>query len=231
MALALRNLAGPSIRVLKGRISGEVILPGEEAYDTARRVWNGMIDRYPALIIRCANPNDVAAAVDFARESGGPVAVRGGGHNVAGHGTCDDGIVIDLSSMKEVHVDPVARVVHAQAGVQWGELDRATQEYGLATPGGEVSDTGIAGLTLGGGMGYLRCKYGLSCDNLLGVDIVTADGRLLRVDEHHNSDLFWAVRGGGGNFSIVTYFDFRRFCCKNLTSLAKGLCESWVRGC
>lgn len=209
MAIASHNLTGASIKALKGRISGQVILPGDEAYDSARRVWNGMVDRYPALIIRCAGTNDVIAAVEFARESGGPVAVRGGGHNVAGHGTCDNGVVIDLSPMKEVHVDQAARTARAQAGVRWGELDRATQPYGLATPGGEVSDTGVAGLTLGGGMGYLRRKYGLSCDNLLGVDIVTADGRLLRADEHQNRDLFWAVQGGGGNFGVVTSFDFR----------------------
>jgi FAD/FMN-containing dehydrogenase len=168
-----------------------------------------MIDRYPALIIRCASENDVMAAVNFSREAGIPVAVRGGGHNVAGHATCDNGVVIDLSPMKSIHIDPAARTARAQAGVVWGELDRETQAYGLATPGGEVSETGIAGLTLGGGMGYLRRKYGLSCDNLLGVNIVTANGRLLRADEDQNSDLFWGVRGGGGNFGVVTSFDYR----------------------
>lgn len=209
MVTQSHSIAGPSIQEIEGHIAGEIIRPGDEAYDVARRVWNGMIDRYPALIIRCTNEDDVIAAVNFSRGAGLAVAVRGGGHNVAGHGTCDNGIVIDLSPMKDVQVDPAARTARVQGGARWGDVDRATQVYGLAAPGGEVSETGIAGLTLGGGMGFLRRKYGLSCDNLLGVDIVTADGKLLRADEHQNQDLFWGVRGGGGNFGVVTAFEYQ----------------------
>lgn len=191
------------------QLTGNVILPGDTDYDAARAVWNGMIDKYPALIARCADTSDVIAAIQFAREHELPIAVRGGGHNVAGSAVCDDGLVIDLSPMKRISVDPSRRIARAQAGVIWGELDRMTQIYGLATPGGVVSDTGIAGLTLGGGLGWLRRKHGLSSDNLLSVDIVTADGRLLKASETENADLFWGVRGAGGNFGIVTSFEYR----------------------
>lgn len=191
------------------QLSGQLIRPEDNEYDVARRVWNGMIDRYPALIARCATVDDVITAVNFARRYQLTPAVRGGGHNVAGHGTCDDGLVIDLSLMNRVTVDAEARVVRAEGGAIWADVDAATQPYGLATPGGAVSDTGIGGLTLGGGMGALRNKYGLSCDNVLAADVVTANGHLLRASETENPDLFWAIRGGGGNFGIVTAFEYR----------------------
>lgn len=187
---------------------GEVIRPTDAGYDGARAVWNGMIDKRPALIARCTGVADVIEAVNVARENDLLVAVRGGGHNVAGTAVCDGGIVIDLSPMKGVQVDPETRIARAEAGVTWAELDRKTQAFGLATPGGVVSDTGIAGLTLGGGIGWLRRKYGLSCDNLVSVDVVTASGEFLTASETENSDLFWGIRGGGGNFGIVTSFEY-----------------------
>lgn len=203
------SLDQAAIRAFEARLSGSLIRPSDAEYDQARRVWNGMIDRYPALIARCTGVSDVIAAVNFAREQNLLVAVRGGGHNVAGTATCDGGLVIDLSPMKGIQVDPNARTARAQAGVVWGELDRETQRFGLVTPGGEVSETGIAGLTLSGGMGYLRRKYGLSCDNLISADVVTADGRFLKASADETPDLFWGIRGGGGNFGIVTSFEYR----------------------
>lgn len=191
------------------RLRGQVLQKGDDGYDEHRRVWNGMIDKYPRLIARCTCVEDIVAAVNFAREHGLLVAVRGGGHQVAGFGTCDDGLVIDLSPMKNIEVDPEQRVARVGPGCTWGDLDNATQVYGLATPGGAVSDTGIAGLTLGGGFGWLRNKYGLSCDNLLAVEVVTADGRVVRASEGENGELFWGLRGGSGNFGIVTSFEFR----------------------
>jgi FAD/FMN-containing dehydrogenase len=198
-----------SIQLLKSRLAGIVLLPGEEGYETARQVWNGLIDRRPAVIARCATDTDVIAAVDFAREHRLLVAVRGGGHNVAGHGTCDHGLVIDLSLMKGIEVDAQQRLARADGGVLWKELDQATQVYGLATPGGLFSETGIAGLTLGGGFGWLRNTFGLSCDNLVSARVVTADGRLITASASENSDLLWGLRGGGGNFGIVTRFEYR----------------------
>lgn len=191
------------------RMRGEVLQRGDEGYEEHRKVWNGMIDRYPLLIARCTCVEDVVASVNFARKHGLLVAVRGGGHQVAGHGTCDNGLVIDLSPMKHIEIDPEIRVARVGPGCNWGELDRATQTYGLAVPGGVVSDTGVAGLTLGGGFGWLRNKWGLSCDNLLSVEMVTADGRVLRASENENSELFWGIRGGGGNFGVVTNFEFQ----------------------
>ncbi len=187
----------------------EVIRPTDEAYDAARRVWNGMIDKRPALIVRCAETNDVVHAVAFARTNALPIAIRGGGHSAPGYGTCDGGLVIDLSPMKQVSVDPIARVARAGAGALLGDLDRATQAHGLAVPAGMVSDTGIAGLTLGGGMGWLSPQFGLTIDNLLAVEIVTADGDVLRASAEEHPDLFWAVRGGSGNFGVVTTFEYR----------------------
>ncbi len=193
------------------QLQGALLRPGDAAYGEARQVWNGLIDRYPALIARCANTADVARAIQFARAHHLPIAVRGGGHNVAGTGTVDGGLVIDLSPMKAIEVDPVSRTARAEGGVIWGELDRATQAFGLATPGGVVSDTGIAGLTLGGGFGWLRRKYGLSCDNLIGAEMVTASGTVVRASETENPELLWALRGGGGNFGVVTSFEYRLF--------------------
>jgi FAD/FMN-containing dehydrogenase len=194
---------------LRDATRGQVIVPGDAGYETARRVWNGLIDRRPRVIARCTGVADVIAAVNFGREHNLATAIHGGGHGVAGHATCDDGLMIDLSPMKGIHVDTQRRTARAQGGVTWGELDRETQIFGLAAPGGVVSTTGIAGLTLGGGYGWLRRKYGLSCDNLLAADVVTADGRLLTANERENPDLLWALRGGGGNFGVVTSFEFR----------------------
>ncbi|QIN81942.1 FAD-binding protein [Rubrobacter tropicus] len=190
-------------------LRGEAIQPTDAAYEEARRIWSGLIDRRPALIVRCAGVGDVVDSVDFAREHDLLVAVRGGGHNVAGNAVCDGGLVIDLSPMKGIRVDAERRAVRAEAGATLGDLDRETQVFGLATPLGVVSETGIAGLTLGGGIGWLRRKHGLSSDNLLSVDVVTADGRLLTASETENADLFWGIRGGGGNFGVVTSFEYR----------------------
>lgn len=194
---------------LKASFRGDLIGPGDDGYETARRVWNGMVDKRPALIVRCAGAADVIAAVDAARRAEISVAVRGGGHNVAGNAVSDGGIVIDLSGMKAIRVDARRRVAHAEAGLLWGELDRETQAFGLAVPGGIQSTTGIAGFTLGGGIGWLSRRFGLTCDNLLAADVVTADGRLLTASEEANDDLFFAIRGGGGNFGVVTSFDYR----------------------
>jgi FAD/FMN-containing dehydrogenase len=190
--------------------NGRVILPDQhDEYDAARRVWNGAIDRRPAMIVQCYTVADVIASVRFARAHDILIAVRGGGHNVAGSGTCDDGMVIDLSPMKGVRVDPVARVATAQAGLLWGELDAQTQAHGLAVPGGIVSTTGIAGFTLGGGIGWLHRAYGFTVDNLLAAEVVTADGEVIRASHDSHPDLLWGLRGGGGNFGIVTAFEFR----------------------
>src|ERR671924_482025 len=194
---------------LRDSIHGLVIGPDDGGYDEARSIWNGAIDRRPACIARCTGVADVVAAVRFARERDLVVAVRSGGHGVGGHATCDGGLVIDLSPMKGIRVDPGARTARAEAGVLWGELDRETQLFGLATVGGIVTHTGIAGLTLGGGIGWLMRKYGATVDNLLSVDLVTADGELVTASQSINPDLFWGVRGGGGNFGIVTSFEYR----------------------
>jgi FAD/FMN-containing dehydrogenase len=201
-------LSEEDIAAFAGSIRGEVIAPGDPRYDEARKVWNGMIDKYPALIARCTGTADVVAAVKFARAHNLLLAVRGGGHNVAGNAVNDGGLVIDLSLMKGILVDPVKRTARAQAGVNWGDLDRETQLFGLATTGGEVSMTGIAGYTLTGGMGLLHRKWGLACDNLLSAEVVTADGEVLQANVVEYPDLFWALRGGGGNFGIVTWFEF-----------------------
>jgi hypothetical protein len=198
----------PEIQTLED-FRGELVHPGEPSYDDLRKVWNGSIDRRPGLIARCTGVADIRSALAFARRTGGPVAVRGGGHSFPGHSTCDGGILLDLAPLKGIRVDPVRRTARAQAGVLLGELDRETQEFGLATPSGIVTHTGLAGLTLGGGIGWLMRKYGLSIDNLLSVDVVTAEGELLTASEDVNADLFWGIRGGGGNFGIVTEFEFQ----------------------
>ena len=201
-------LGDATLQDLRESLQGSLILPGAEEYDTARQLWNGMIDRRPALIVRCVSSNDVVAGVQFARSHGLVLAVRGGGHSMAGASMCDGGLVLDLSPMKAIQVDPDARTARAEAGVLLGELDAATQEHGLAVPAGQISHTGIAGLTLGGGTGWLMRKYGLTIDHLLAVEIVTADGRTLRASESEHQELFWGVRGGGGNFGVVTAFEY-----------------------
>ena len=177
--------------------------------EQARRVWNGLIDKRPAVIVQCSGVADVLDSLRFARDHNLLVAVRGGGHNVAGFGTCDGGLVIDLSPLRGIRVDPAKRTVRAQAGVRWGDLDRETQVFGLAVPGGVVSTTGIAGLTLGGGQGWLRRTYGMTCDSLLSADVITADGEFVTASDTEHTDLFWALRGGGGNFGVVTDFEYR----------------------
>jgi FAD/FMN-containing dehydrogenase len=187
---------------------GETLRPGDPDYESSRQIWNAMIDRRPALIARCRGASDVIRSVDFAREHGLLMSVRGGGHNIAGNAVCDGGLMIDLSPMNAVRIDPSARRAHVGPGATLGDLDREAQAFGLATPTGINSTTGIAGLTLGGGFGWLSRKLGMTADNLVAADVVTADGKLLRADESENPDLFWAIRGGGGNFGIVTRFEF-----------------------
>jgi FAD/FMN-containing dehydrogenase len=193
---------------MKERIAGEVLVSGQPGYDDARAVWNAMIDRKPGLIVKCKNADDVVTAVSYARDYKLPVSIRGGGHNVAGHAVCDDGVMINLSLMRGVQVDVEKRCARVEGGATWGDVDAETQKFGLATPGGLISDTGVAGLTLSGGIGWLRSAYGLCIDNMLSVEIVTADGRKLNASETENADLFWAIRGGGGNFGVITMFEF-----------------------
>ncbi|WP_327132892.1 FAD-binding oxidoreductase [Streptomyces sp. NBC_01343] len=198
-----------SIEQLREGVRGAVTTPDDDAYDQARKVHNAMIDKRPAAVVHCANAGDVMAAVGFARENELDLAVRGGGHSVPGFGTCDGGVVADLSGMRGVRVDPVRRTARAEGGATWGDFNAATHAFGLATTGGIISTTGVGGLTLGGGIGYLARGLGLSCDNLISADVVTADGGLLIASEEENDDLFWALRGGGGNFGAVTSFEFR----------------------
>ncbi len=199
------------IRSFESELRGNVILSDDELFNKERLVWNGMINKRPAMIAKCANEQDVIASVNFARTHNLVLAVRGGGHNVAGLGTCEGGLVIDLSDMNEVKVFPDKRMASVSGGSTWAEVDSATQAFGLATPGGVVSDTGVGGLTLGGGYGHLRNKYGLTCDNLIAANVVTASGKQIRASESENPDLLWGLRGGGGNFGVVTSFEFRLF--------------------
>jgi FAD/FMN-containing dehydrogenase len=205
----IHHVSDHALEELASSVRGPVLRAGDEEYDSARRVWNGMIDKRPAIIVQCTGTADVVAAVGFAREHDFPIAVRGGGHNVAGNAVCDDGVVVDLALMKGIQVDPANRRVRVQGGATWGDVDHETQVHGLIVPGGIVSTTGIAGLTLGGGMSATRRKWGMTCDSLLGAEIVTADGDVMNVDESSHPDLLWALRGGGGNFGIVTTFEFK----------------------
>jgi FAD/FMN-containing dehydrogenase len=204
------DIAGQAANVTQiGGFRGRLIGADHADYDSARALWNGAINRRPRIIARCIGAGDAAAAVRFAREHNLEIAIRGGGHNVAGTAVCDNGIVIDLSAMRAVRVDPAGRRAWVQGGALWGDVDRETQAHGLAVTGGIISHTGVAGLTLGGGVGLLMRKHGLTIDNLLAAEVVTAEGRLLRVSEREHPDLFWALRGGGGNFGVVTSFEFR----------------------
>ena len=198
-----------AIRDLTASLRGQMLVPGDAGYDAARTMWNGMFDRKPSLIARCAGVADVIQCVNFARTHELLVSVRGGDHSLAGHSVCDGGLMIDLSPMRSIRVDPVNQTARAEGGARWRDFDHETQAFGLATTGGTNSDTGIGGLTLGGGLGWLAGKYGLACDNLLSADVVTADGRVLTASRTENADLFWGLRGGSGNFGIVTSFEFR----------------------
>ena len=202
------SLTNQAASELAATFSGQVLRPGDTGYEEARRVHNGLIDKRPALIARCRGTADVVDAVNFARTHGLEVAVRGGGHNVAGRATVDGGLMIDLSPMRAVYVDPALRAVRVQGGATWAEVNRETQLHGLAVTGGVVSTTGVAGLTLGGGIGWLMSKYGLALDNLRSVELVTAGGEVLHAAPSGDPDLFWALRGGGGNFGVATSFEF-----------------------
>jgi FAD/FMN-containing dehydrogenase len=202
-------LNGSTIARFKKELKGEVITPGDPGYDAARRVYNAMIDRHPGVIIRCQDEDDVMAAIRLLEQKGVPLAVRGGGHNAGGLGVCDHGVVLDLANLKHIHVDAESSLVRVGGGCVWKEVDRATHAYGMATPSGFISTTGVGGLTLGGGTGYLTRRYGLTIDNLLAAEVVLADGQRVRASDEEHPDLFWALRGGGGNFGVVTAFEFQ----------------------
>jgi FAD/FMN-containing dehydrogenase len=203
------TIARAEIKEFRASLRGQLLLAGNDGYEQARQIWNGVFDRHPALIARCAGSDDVVKAVNFARAHGVLTAVRGGGHSISGQSSCEGGLMIDLALMKEIHVDAAKMSAQAQGGVLLGDFDRESQALGLVTTLGTASDTGIAGLTLGGGLGRLQKKFGLACDNLISADIVTADGKTLHVSAHENPDLFWGIRGGGGNFGVVTRFEYR----------------------
>src|SRR5215216_819090 len=205
----INNTGLADVSQLRSGIDGQVLLPGDDGYDSARRVWNAMVDRHPAVAVRCVSNADVSAAINFARQHDLETGVRCGGHSVLGICVPDDGLLIDLSGMRTVRVDPDVRRAWVRGGALLGDLDRAAQEFGLATTAGNVSHTGVGGLTLGGGMGWLARRFGLACDNVTSYDVVTADGATLRVSEAQHEDLFWGLRGGGGNFGVVTEFEFR----------------------
>jgi len=205
----MATLDSERLETLSAGLSGALLQPGDDAYDEARRIHNGLIDKRPALIARCRGTADVVAAIGLARETGLEISIRGGGHNVAGRAVADGALMIDLAEMKGIHVDPAARTIRAQGGVTWAELNREAAIHGLATPGGTVSTTGIAGFTLGGGLGWVMGIHGLAVDNVLSIELVTADGEVLNVTADSHPDLFWALRGGGGNFGVATSFEYR----------------------
>ncbi|WP_339886484.1 FAD-binding oxidoreductase, partial [Vreelandella maris] len=205
----MSQLTSTAIKEFKTGFAGSVLLPDNPQYDEVRQIWNAMIDRRPSMVARCTSPADVVHALNFVRQHNVPFSLRGGGHNIAGNAVCDEGVMIDLSPMKKVDIDQQHHQGHVEPGCTLAEFDTAAQAYGLATPLGINSTTGVAGLTLGGGFGWLSRKYGLTVDNLLGVDVVTADGQQLHASESENADLFWGLRGGGGNFGIVTRFTFQ----------------------
>jgi hypothetical protein len=202
-------LAEPTLKTFRDSLTGTLLLPGDESYDATRKVWNGIVDRRPALIVRCAGVSDFRYAIEFAREHDLPVSVRGGGHSYAGHSAADGALMLDLSLLKGIRVDPARRRVRAAPGVLWKVFDHETSSFGLAVTGSQVSSVGIAGLTLGGGLGWLMRQHGLTCDNLVSADVVTADGQLLTASAEENPDLFWGLRGGGGNFGVVTSFEYQ----------------------
>jgi FAD/FMN-containing dehydrogenase len=204
----MKNLSIETIGKLRDRVKGRIVLPGDTGFDEVRKIWNAMIDRRPAVIVQCGEADDVPHAISFARENGLVISVRGGGHNIAGNALCDDGLMIDFSNMKNVRVDAVRKRAYVEPGATLADFDAAVQKHGLATPVGINSTTGISGLTLGGGFGWLTRKYGMTIDNLISADVVTADSMKLQASENENTDLFWAVRGGGGNFGIVTQYEF-----------------------
>src|SRR5262249_47602305 len=207
--VTVASINDAAVERFRGGLRGQLQGPGDNGYDDARKLWNGMFDRRPAMIARCAGTADVISAVNFARENRLQVAVRGGAPSFPGHSVCDGGLVVDLSPMKGIRVDPVSRTARAQAGAKWIDFDHETQVFGLATTGGTASDTGIAGLTLGGGLGWLSSKYGLTVDNLISADVVLADGRFLTASSTQNQNLFWGLRGGSGNFGVVTSFEYQ----------------------
>jgi FAD/FMN-containing dehydrogenase len=207
--IAMPTVDDSIVQSLRERLRGALLQQGDPGYDQARQMYNAMVDRHPALIARCAGVADVIASLGFAREQGLPISVKGGGHGVAGKALCDGGLVMDLAPMQGVRVDPVRRTARAEGGATWGVFDHETQAFGLATTGGVIPSTGIAGLTLGGGLGFLMRRFGLACDNLLSADVVTADGTLLTASQTEHPDLFWALRGGGGNFGVVTSFEYQ----------------------
>lgn len=211
MQMIKRQLEPGAVHELRTGLRGTLLLPTEQGYDEARSIWNAMIDRRPAVIARCLGVADVVTCVNFAREHGVPLSIKGGGHNIAGLAVCDDGLMLDMSLMRGVWVDPEMRTAHAQAGCLLGDVDRETQLHGLAAVLGFVSNTGIAGLTLGGGIGYLTRRFGWTSDTVLSMEVVTADGKVVRASEEENSDLFWALRGGGGNFGVVTNFEYQLY--------------------
>ena len=203
------NISKEATESLKSKVKGQIVFPSDSRYDEVREIWNAMIERRPALIVRCAEANDVPPAISFAREHGLEISIRGAGHNIAGNALCDNGLTIDFSTMRKVHVDAEKKRAYVEPGATLADFDQAAQSHGLATPVGINSTTGIAGLTLGGGLGWLTRKYGMTVDNLVSVDVVTADGKKMRASENENADLFWAIRGGGGNFGVITQFEFK----------------------